>query len=238
MISARIARSINTILHRFGLELRRRRDACDYLKMQGLSPRLIVDVGAHIGETIHGFRKAFPNARVIGFEPFPDFFEKSKTRFSNDKSVDLFPIALSDRAGKVEMFTENLNCSLQSPLNNNDRAINPNAQKITIETATLDAVFKDKFPGQTIDLLKVDVEGHEESMLKGTSEMLASGKVKAILIEVMFYPHFDKAWLAHDIASYLYGHGFVEHQIFEVKQAKNGQIRYGNALFIWQGKTA
>ena len=238
MIPAVLARTVNTVLHSFGLEIRRRRDACGYLKTLGLSPKLIVDVGTHVGETIHGFRAAFPNARVIGFEPFPEFYEKCKARFASDKAVELFTVAMSDHAGKLEMYTENFNCSLQSPLNNNDRALDASHPTTTIETATLDQVFAQRFPDQTIDLLKIDVEGHEQNALNGAKGLLSSGKVKAVLIEVMFYPHFDNAWLAHEITAFLYDCGFVEHQIFDVKQTKTGQMRYGNALFIWQGKTA
>lgn len=227
------ARLVNEQLGKYGLEMRRKRDACAYLKDIGLVPKCIVDVGAHIGQTVALFRQSFPAAKIVAFEPFPGFFEKLSARFGHDQLVSLHHCGLSDRPAQLPMFTGNLNCSLQSPLNNQGRSVD-GAATTMIETVVLDDFFEAHYPGQTIDLLKIDIEGHERAALRGAHRLLSAGRVRAVLIEVMFTRLFDNAALAHEIATDLAGFGFVQHQLFDIKLTSQGQMRYANALFVRQ----
>lgn len=235
MLKTNIRSYINKLLGSLGYEIKRKRNVCSYLEAIGIAPKIIFDVGVCIGETIHMFHESFPDARIIGFEPFPEFFSKSQSRFKDNKYVELYPFAMSDHEGHHEMYIENYNCSLQSPLHNNNNSLESNQNKIVIKTELLDSFAEKHIPNQNIDLLKIDVEGHEREALKGASHLLSTGRVKAILIEVMFYPHFDNAWLSHDIESYLASHGFIQHQLFDIKLTQSGQMRYANALFVWRG---
>ena len=44
---------------------------------------------------------------------------------------------------------------------------------------------------EQVDLLKLDLQGSELLALTGASEALSEGKIKCILCEIMFQPHYE-----------------------------------------------
>ena len=44
--------------------------------------------------------------------------------------------------------------------------------------------------------------------------------------------HYENAPLFHDISSFLSKYGYSLFDIYDLYRAKNGQIRYGDALFV------
>ena len=66
---------------------------------------VLVDVGAHHGETVNLFNKAFNIKSIISFEPSPknynEFFKNSK----NIKNLKLFNLALGDEK-KIVVFND------------------------------------------------------------------------------------------------------------------------------------
>ena len=53
------------------------------------------------------------------------------------------------------------------------------SKAMSVECATLDSLF----PTETIDLLKIDVEGAELQVLKGAERMLSERRVRDIILE-------------------------------------------------------
>lgn len=134
------------------------------------SSPLIIDCGSNIGLSIIYFKKIYPGAKVIGFEPDIDIFKMLKYNLSqfNIKDVELFPKAVWIN-NKPLSFKKNGSVGGHLFEGDGDNLVN-------IETVRL----KD-FLNQTIDFLKIDIEGAEFEILKDCEDTLKN--VKNIFVE-------------------------------------------------------
>jgi hypothetical protein len=53
-----------------------------------------------------------------------------------------------------------------------------------------------------------------------------------IMLEWFALPHYDGVPLLDEILSLMRGHGYWLYDIFPSKRLKNGQLRFGDAVFI------
>ncbi len=52
--------------------------------LEGSPVKLVFDVGANVGDTVHQYRTLFPAATIHAFEPFPDVHRRLADRFAAD----------------------------------------------------------------------------------------------------------------------------------------------------------
>lgn len=143
-----------------------------------------VDVGANIGLYTIAFSRFF--GRTLAFEPNPVTFKvlEANIALSDVRTARTFNEALSDKSGEASIFV---------PLNGNLgwATMDPQHHRIPvsetrISTRTLDEVLaaESEGPGNSISLMKIDVEGHEPEVLRGAQKILQrDGPV--ILFEVL-----------------------------------------------------
>ncbi|MCX7714024.1 MAG: hypothetical protein N2035_10255 [Chthoniobacterales bacterium] len=62
--------------------------------------------------------------------------------------------------------------------------------------------------------------------------LLRTGNIPLIFTEIMFIPHYAGAPLFHEIWSYLSHFAYSLFDIYELHRAENGQLRYGDAIFL------
>ncbi|MCL0105074.1 FkbM family methyltransferase [Dehalococcoidia bacterium] len=115
--------------------------------------------------------KYAPNGKHFAFEPIPEFYNKLRVKYS--KVCNVYPYALGDREYKTTFqFVKNLP-SHSGILKRKYNIKNPNIQEINSEVKTLDAIIPDTVK---IDLIKIDVEGGEFSVLKGAKKVILRNK--------------------------------------------------------------
>ena len=195
----------------------------------------ILDVGAYIGELTNIYRKIFPNATIYCFEPFPDSFQKLE-RLSTSKFVRPYQIAISDHANKTKLYVnEDPTCNSFFPRPKDRVKYYPqhaeNLGEIEIETTTIDN-FCDRENIAKIDILKLDVEGSEKNALRGASNTLSKHAIFLIYTEVMFTSHYEGGCMFYELASFLEQYDYTLFNLYNLKRAKNGQLRWGNAIFL------
>src|SRR5438445_10560585 len=66
----------------------------EYYVPSGLRPRIILDVGSNIGASIIYFRRQFPDANILGFEPHPDTFRVLQENVAHLRGVTVFNYGL------------------------------------------------------------------------------------------------------------------------------------------------
>ncbi len=139
---------------------------------------IIVVVGAWQGDEVRAFLK-FPNAQIHCFEANPKTFGILAELYKNEARVHCHNYACSDTDGKA-MFHETTIDGNGSLLEVGDHPAAKAAGTFEVNTIRLDSLpeLKDK----QIDLLQVDVQGAELSVLNGAEYML--NNVDALLIEV------------------------------------------------------
>ena len=199
------------------------------------STPIIFDVGAYIGEVARIYRSIFPRAKLYCFEPFPGSFRELET-LSSDPWIKCYPMAMSDQIGKTTLnVNADLSCnSIFSRPHNKPAYYAAHAQNvdhIEVETTTIDS-FCHKEKIERIDILKLDVEGAEVKALKGAHNQLSKHAVILIYTEVMFIPHYEGGCLFHEVAGLLEKYDYSPFDLYHLKRAKNGQLRWGNALFL------
>lgn len=156
---------------------------------EALRPGAIaVDVGANIGYMTRVMAAAVgPSGRVFGFEPNPKLFPLTVRNNARSPQVWLFPLGLSDRASVSELYvpmdsmaTGSLHASY-AKLSASSR--DPRTQALRVQLAHGTRFLRD-LGVDRIDLLKVDVEGHEVQVLEGLSELIAASPSIVVLVEL------------------------------------------------------
>ncbi|MEU1161323.1 FkbM family methyltransferase [Streptomyces sp. NPDC090075] len=167
----------------------------------------IADVGAHVGYFSMIAAHANPKAKVHSFEPVDQIHARLSVnvRSNGVQNVRLHQAGVSSEPGWAEIsvrFSGNL-LSTGSTL---EGGAAPDAQQKRIQLLTLDEVFAET----KLDLVKIDVEGHEMSVLRGARQVLKRDRptlvmealVDASLDELIaeFEPlGYDVHWIAeHD----------------------------------------
>jgi FkbM family methyltransferase len=192
-------------------------------------PRVILDVGANVGQSAKVFATRFPEAQVHSFEPSPDSFAQlvlDTVRFSN---VIAHPCAL----GRVRA-TRGLTQGQKSTMNHlvaEGKAMPPGAVTVTVRTGT--EVLETEGIAH-VDFLKIDTEGHDLEVLQGFQPAL--GRVDFIEVEAGMNPYNRTHVPFASLAGYLHGEGFHLFRIFqqkmEWKQGGRPVLRRCNPVFI------
>ena len=136
---------------------------------------LFVDVGANVG-SYTTLAAAHAGSETVSIEPAPSTFEYLKDNINVNRiyqKVEALNIALGSQEGTIS-FTKNLGAM-------NRVAIDSDKEVISVPVFTLDKIMTGK---RTPVLLKIDVEGFENEVLKGASETLKNEELKAIIIEL------------------------------------------------------
>ena len=141
-----------------------------------------LDIGANSGYFSFYFANKFNNLKVKAFEPNIDAFEKfKKTLIKNSfNDVEIFNYGLSDVEKKVKMITWYKHGHAKTNLVILEDNFNTNNSKIyETDLKVGDEVLN--FKNEKL-CIKIDVEGHELSVLKGLAKNLRENKC-VILIE-------------------------------------------------------
>ena len=193
---------------------------------------IIFDVGAHEGESIDRFKNLFQNPIIHSFEPQSKIFEKLMNKKKNDKDLVLNNFALGSKEGNQEIFV-NSNTAASSYLNidNKDKFFKSlkTIQKEQTRIDTFDNYFN-KIKVNYIDLVKIDVQGLEEEVLKGAHKSL--NKVLLIEIEIIFVNLYEKHSSFYQIENILKNYNFELYSLSSISLNKqNDRIRNLDALY-------
>jgi FkbM family methyltransferase len=142
-----------------------------------------VDVGANLG--LYGYAARKQGASAILFEPEPTHYQFL------DRNSHLFdaclPVALSDQNGEVTFYVADAQhsgaSSLVMPEGGWEQS--PYHEQVRVDARRFDAVADERgLPLAQLDLLKIDVEGHEASVVRGMQGYLEGHEAAPIWIEV------------------------------------------------------
>lgn len=163
----------------------------------------VVDVGAYIGLYTIAFAQLVGHAgRVYAFEPNRENCEDIRQNLRLNgiaDRVELVRAALGHEDGDVPFDGSS---GIQGHI-----SATPTAQTKLVRCLTLDTYLD----GQRVDVLKIDVEGYEENVLRGAAELLSSPtrKPRAIFIEVHPYAWGEIGTTSTSLLELLNEHGYI-----------------------------
>lgn len=140
--------------------------------------RTILDLGANVGAATIWFCNRFPSAHIVSVEPHPQTFrllERNTRLLVSSGRCKLQQAALVDQMGPVflsAMPDDNLYDSVKIAGDSRDGSIE-------VVGTTIDEVLT-RSGFDTVDLMKVDVEGSERALFSGALDWLDKVRVLAI----------------------------------------------------------
>jgi FkbM family methyltransferase len=218
----------------------------NFLKKRGLNNlNVLLDIGAHEGESIKLFTNNFNIKEIYSFEPSPISFKNlnkniNTSKYKLDKTkIFLENIALGSKSEKI--FLKHISESSSSTIKELNteskyfkkkffflnKSNNQNLfKKIEVKQVALSDYIKKKAI-TSIDLIKIDTEGYELEVLKGAENILFQTKY------VLFEHHYDdmivKNYFFSDIHNFLKENHFT--QLYKSKMPFRKTFEY-----IYQNK--
>lgn len=150
----------------------------------------IVDIGANTGVYSLLAKNNNPTAVVVAIEPIDVNYDVLERNISeNGFDILTEKVALSDTSGTAAMFMLKDRLNYMTSVNENRYTNHPEiqgeAEVVEIQVPLMPFSYVcDKHKLKQIDLVKIDVEGHEITVLKGMMEAIREYR-PVILIEVI-----------------------------------------------------
>lgn len=145
-----------------------------------------IDVGGNIGMSSVPMALAAKSmgGRLIAFEPVPSNVEWLTHNLRINNCLDcatIFPFGLSSEPGSTEIVLADdfANGSVVGNAVIAGRDFNPQFRRATIELDTLDHVWPER---SRLDVIKIDIEGHEHCFLRGAKQTITKHR-PAIMME-------------------------------------------------------
>jgi FkbM family methyltransferase len=180
------------------LNYKNHRDSGEAFLLSDVLPRIItgsspvfLDVGANVGQIAKGLRLEFPQARIWAIEPNPMTYVLLEEEMK-DLHVTSMRVGLGSRmeggelhcyrddqtSGHATVYPDTFNLYKAYGVRDADRLTS-----FEFSTVTLDLLCED-LGIESIDFLKIDVEGHELEVLKGGEKLITARKIAAIQFEI------------------------------------------------------
>lgn len=157
--------------------------------LSSLKDKSIVDVGAYVGDSVFVLNQLKPK-HIYAFEANPKNYDMLKQTIKLNNLSNVIPenTALGDKVNGKIFISDDEACS---SISNAD-----GSNMIACKMTTLDD-YVEKHPDMEVNLIKVDIEGAEQSFLKGAIKTLK--KHKPVLIMSIYHNWSDflhiKTWL-------------------------------------------
>lgn len=208
---------LNGALRPFGLRLSHWRKPVDHLYVdslreatQGVARPLVLDIGAHGGQTTTLILDHVPQAEVIAFEPSREAYEKLE-RLAGIRHFRAVNLALGERNGAAvfNVYRHSMSNSLLKPSSGSAELgpeLESGARAVQVPMRRLDDWLREEQIVRPVDYLKLDVQGYEDRVLQGAEETLS--RTRFILAEVAFNRVYESSCMVDDVCYLLKNHGF------------------------------
>jgi FkbM family methyltransferase len=173
----------------------------------------IIEVGAFKGHDTIRLATAFPQGRIYAFEPVPELYEALVEATKLYSNITPVRAAVSDHDGTMPLYVAHKPngkrtqaSSLQKPKER--LSYSPITFPETIMVPTINLVtWAAANKIETIDLLWLDTQGHEMTILRSIKDLLP--RVRTIYTEVGFTEAYEDQAHADTVIARLSAHGFT-----------------------------
>ncbi|MCE5307434.1 MAG: FkbM family methyltransferase [Acidobacteriales bacterium] len=178
-----------------------------------------VDVGANIGYyTALAGSIVGTSGRVLSLEPDPECFQLLAQTFEGARYIQCMNLAVSDSPGTLKLYRP------PEEEHNHDSSCLAYCEAMTAfecAATTLDIALEGC---SRVQLMKMDIEGHEPQAIRGGGHVLESGKVERLLCELNGRLLRLAGSSQEELVELLGKYGFI-------LEKRIGGKAFGNALF-------
>ncbi|HMQ77960.1 MAG TPA: FkbM family methyltransferase [Ignavibacteria bacterium] len=200
--------------------------------LKTLNCSTIIDIGANKGQFALAARKCLPMAKIYSFEPLAHPAEIFNKVFVNDSNIKLFPFAISDETGEAEIhISHREDSSSLLPIGEKQNEMFPGTYEVGVEKITMKKLSDTLSASDLISpvLMKIDVQGFELSVLKGSTELFS--RIKYIYSECSYIELYKGQALLPEISDFLAKHGFKRTGEFNTSFDESGKPVQSDFLF-------
>ncbi len=224
------------------LKTRHRRDAEDAVAVQrrilrGRDVRVVLDCGAHHGRLSRLYKKSFPGAEVFAFEPTPATFKVLEANVAGVTGITAVNAAVGEVAGEIPFYLkegDEQSNSLVPPAGAGGGDGERDGAIVRVRVETIDG-FCEAQGIERVDVLKLDVEGHELAALKGASKLLGAGAIDVIMAEFRIEDPRPGAVKFLELANHLAGLGYHLWGFYGLIWDDKLRIDWGDAIWVSDG---
>ncbi len=210
-------------------------EALEHIKRYLPQNPIILEAGSFTGVDTIRMGCMWPASHIHAFEPVPELFQKLKNRISEYKNITGYQYALSNRNGSATFYvsekpdkpgTASQASSLLQPKERLKYSPLIFPHTIAVQTITLDTWAR-TYNINSIDMLWLDIQGHELAVLQASKEILNT--VQVIFTEVSFLESYKNQPKVDEVTQWMQEYGFTC-----VGQDYVSQTDYffGNRLFV------
>jgi FkbM family methyltransferase len=183
-----------------------------------------VDVGANVGYYTALASSIVGAGRVISYEPNPYAFQRLAGWVQASQVKNITPVcaALGGEDGTISIYFADCDNHTTSLV----PSVDPNhASETTVVTVTTLDAEAERLGIRHIDVMKIDVDGYELEVFKGSRRLLEEGRIGAILCE------FSDKWLGEvgsssgELERFFVSKGFILRGVF-------GEVALGDRWFV------
>ena len=221
------------------IDIKNKKKIINFFKKElNKKPLIIIDIGAHIGETISLFYRNFTIENILAFEANPIVFkklEKKIKKINNKNKISLFNLGLGDKEeNKVLSIFNDTSSSTYNTIDEKTEyykrknfflslfSKNIIQKKISTNILPLSKI-NEVNELKNIDILKIDTEGYELNILKGIYQDHFN-KIKYIYFEHHYDLMIKKNYNYSDIKIFLNKKNF--YLVFKVKMKFRKTFEY------------
>jgi FkbM family methyltransferase len=201
---------------------------------------IVIDIGANTGQTIDEILTINPTAEIYSFEPTPNLIFGLKNKYNGKSNIRIIDFALANKQAELDFYTSEFSptnsllepdIKLYSEFDSILSKALANSQKVKVKVDTFDNWYSSNGNSAKIDLMKIDTQGTEYEVLKGSLANLKTN-IKAVSLEFQYLPFYKNSLPFYETMKLLYENGFILYSFFEKKQKANMQLLENNGLFI------
>ena len=164
------------------------------------SHKTFVDVGAHIGSVISEVANSDSTIKIVAIEAIPEKIVQLRRKFP---FVELHDCAVGESTGEVSFFI-NLRQSGYSSLRRPFRVNELETSEIRVPIKRLDEIVL----SNDIDVIKIDVEGAELGVLRGSMKILNESR-PTIMFESGPQLESDLDYTKEELYEFFFSSGYV-----------------------------
>jgi FkbM family methyltransferase len=197
----------------------------DYLKLKN-EKGIVVDIGAADGIISLMFSDFF-KTKIYSFEPIKKTFNQLLENTKHDKSIKQINKALGEKKGKMAInITNRITSSSFFPIQKEikDEFLASNILYVNAEEVIISKLDEEIPKGEKVHLIKIDVQGFELEVLKGSIDTLKHTSI--ILVEMQNHTIYSGAPKYFEIDCFLREHNFTLYNMIP-------SIRKNNKLYEW-----
>ena len=191
--------------------------------------KVVFDVGANVGQSTERYLKEFPRATIFSFEPVPSTFEKLVANIEKGNSIATRSRFLPEMCGLGAVASTARMKTNDGPSDMFNITDDGN-EEIRLSTVDLwgDVVSH-------IDFMKIDTEGHDLEVLKGSENMLREKRITAIQVEAGMHPGNERHIPLEVFKSHFESRGYLLFGFYDQVEefyTNEPHLRRSNPVFV------